>query len=283
MMTPTAEYADIVLPKTTGLEEEEISLDTSAPCISFTHALKQPEGEARSDFDITVDLLDRLEAKGGLVRNFVPWRTKRDLNAALLGDNEIDFEQLESKGYATFSYELGNFEQQGFKTPTGKVELYSETLKDLGLDPLPDFVPPRVETAGVAVRDAYPLVLLTGAREKTYHHSRYRDQGWARKVSPYPTLQVNTATARAHGLASDDWVVLETPEIDGTCQLLVKVTDDTPPGIVRTGMGWWLPEAAGRIAARWRSTSTARCPTGRRGTPLRVRPTRAVYRVVSAG
>ena len=244
MMTPTAEYADIVLPKTTGLEEEEISLDPAGPCVSFTHALKAPEGEARSDFDITLDLLDRLEARGALVHNFMPWHTKRALNEYLLGDNGIDFNQLESTGYATFPTQLGNFEEQGFKTPTGKIELYSETLNDLGLDPLPDFVPPRVDQTETAVRADYPLVLLTGAREKTYHHSRYRDQGWARKVSPYPTLQVNTTTADAHGLFTDDWVALETPEIDGACQLRVMVTDDTPPGVVRTGMGWWLPEAA---------------------------------------
>lgn len=244
-MTPTAEFADIVLPKTTGLEEEEISLDTTAPCISFTRAVKPPEGEARSDFDIVRDLLPRLEARGALDRNFVPWQSKRDLNRYLLGENDMDFDALMDKGYAEFPHEFGNFEGQGFKSGTGKVELHAETLAGLGLDPLPAYAPPRGEQAAPELRREYPLILLTGAREKTYHHSRYRDHGWARKVSPYPALQIHPATAAAQGLAADDWVTLETPGVDGRCELRVKVTDATPEGVVRTGMGWWLPEAVG--------------------------------------
>ena len=244
-MTPTAALADVVLPKTTGLEEEEISLDMAGPCMSYTRPVIAARGGARSDFEIATDLAGRLEARGIGARKFLPWRTKREFNAFLLGDNGISFEELEGKGYAHFPYELGNFEEAGFRTPTGKIELYSETLARLGLDPLPDFVPPRVESVAPAVRRDYPLILLTGAREKAYHHSRYRDQAWARKVSPYPRLQVHPDTASALELATDDWVEVETPDAGGACALKVSVTEDTAPGVVRTGMGWWLPEAPG--------------------------------------
>ena len=47
MMTPTSEVADIVLPKTTGLEEEEVSLEPSAQIVCYTNPVKAPEGEAR--------------------------------------------------------------------------------------------------------------------------------------------------------------------------------------------------------------------------------------------
>lgn len=246
MMTPTAEYADIVLPKATGLEEEEISLDPSGPCIGFTRrVLDPPGGEARDDFEITVALMEKLEAKGGLEKNFIPWTSKREFNRYLLGENEIDYDNLMERGFAEFDYALGNFEEQGFKTPTGKVELYSETLAELGLDPLPDYDPPRAETAAQGVREAFPLILLTGAREKTYHHSRYRDQGWARKVSPAPRLQIHPESAAAWHLQDGDWVEIETENGPGSCQLQIDVTDRVLPGIVRTGMGWWLPEAQG--------------------------------------
>src|SRR3546814_12320080 len=81
-------------------------------------------------------------------------------------------EALLDAGYAEFPYELGNFAAQGFKTPTGKVELYSETLAKPGLDPLPDYLPPRSDRAPATPRRDFPLVLLTGAREMAYHHSR---------------------------------------------------------------------------------------------------------------
>ena len=244
-MTPTAALADIVLPKTTGLEEEEISLDPAAPCVSYTRPVLAPRGEARSDFQIASDLAGRLEARGTRARRFFPWRTKRDFNAMLLGENEVSFEELERTGYAHFPFTLGDFETAGFRTPTGKIELYSETLAKLGLEPVPVHVAPRIEREDPAVRLDYPLVLLTGAREKTYHHSRYRDQAWARKVSPYPRLQIHPETADELGLSADDWVEVETPASEGRCTLRLNLTEETAPGVLRTGMGWWLPEAPG--------------------------------------
>jgi thiosulfate reductase / polysulfide reductase chain A len=249
MMTPTAEYADLVLPKATSLEEEEVSLDPAGPCVSFTRAIQAPRGEARSDFAFTTDLARRLEARGIDTRPFFPWETKRQFNEFMLGENDISFDQLEKDGFANFPYELRNFDAVGFKTPTGKIELYSETLAKLGLDPVANYEPPRAERDGQdAERDAedgFPLILLTGAREKTYHHSRYRDQAWARKVSAFPRLQVHPDTAATQGLKADDWVAVQTKGGSGKCQLLVTVTEDVPAGIVRTGMGWWLPEADG--------------------------------------
>ena len=243
-MTPTAELADIVLPKTTGLEEEEVSLYPSAQIVSYTRPIKEPEGEARSDFDFTTDLARRLERRGVDTRRFFPWETKREFNRYLLGD-EIDWDVLVAQGWADFEYELGDFGKASFRTPSGRIELWSETLADLGIDPLPGYVPPRSERAGDGIRADYPLVLLTGAREKTYHHSRYRDQAWTRKVSPFPLLQVHPDTAERLGLADGDWVAVETPGADGRCKLRIAVTANTQPGVVRTGMGWWLPETAG--------------------------------------
>lgn len=244
MMTPTSEIADIVLPKTTGLEEEEVSLEPSAQIVCYTNPVIAPQNEARSDFDFTTDLARRLEARGINTRKFFPWETKQEFNEYLLGD-EIDWKILRKNGWAPFEFKLGNFEEAGFKTPSGRIELWSETLDGLGIDPLPNYVSPRAESADPTTRQEYPFVLITGAREKTYHHSRYRDQAWARKVSPFPLLQVHPETATASGLAEGDWVGVETPGVDGRCKLKVSITEEIGPGTVRTGMGWWLPEAPG--------------------------------------
>lgn len=243
MMTPTAELADLVLPKTTTLEEEEVALNPGGPCVTYTRAAVQPQGEARSDLEIAIGLVDRLAARGALARNVFRWRTQREFNEFLLGDCGISLEALQARGFAEFPYRLGNFEEQGFRTPTGKVELFSTTLARLGLDPLPDFAPPRVERGSVEERVSFPLVLLTGDREKAYHHSRFREQAWAQRVSPHPHLRVHPVTAGALGLATGDWVWVEIASGSGRCRLRVEVTDATPPGVVSTGMGWWLPDA----------------------------------------
>lgn len=245
MMTPTAEYADIVLPKTTGLEDEEVSLESGGPCLSAIRPVIEPRGEAKSDFDIARLLVRRIEARGlNDARRFFPWDSKRAFNQFLIGNESgITMETLLEKGWVTFPYTVGDLENQVFRTPTGKVELYSETLAKLGLDPLPDYVPPRVTREGPSVRTTYPLTLLTGAREKTYHHSRFREQAWARKVSPAPWLQVHPDDATRLHIAHDDWVWVDIHNGPGRCRLKVEVTVDTLPGVVRTGMGWWYPEA----------------------------------------
>jgi anaerobic selenocysteine-containing dehydrogenase len=242
-MTPTAELADLVLPKTTTLEEEEVSLNPAGPCLTYTRAAVAPQGEARCDLDIAIPLLDRLQVRGAIARNLFRWRTPREFSEFLLADTDVSLADLAAGGFATFPYRLGDFVGQPFNTPTGKLELWSVTLERLGLDPLPDLVTPPAERD--ADPTAYPLVLLTGDREKAYHHSRFREQEWARRISPDPDLRVHPETAAAYGIVAGDWVWVETAGGPGRCRLRVEVTDATPPGVVSTGMGWWRPEAPG--------------------------------------
>ena len=168
-----------MLPKTTTLGEEEVQLIGSGPCVAYTHPVQEPRGEARSDLDIALALRDKLDERNALIQDFVPWSDQRAFNEYLLGDSGINIETLRAEGFRTFSYDLGAFNDDSFATSTGKVELYSERLEALGLDPLPAYVAPSADAADAAESAAYPLVLLTGLREKTYHHSRFRDQAWA--------------------------------------------------------------------------------------------------------
>ena len=241
-MTPTAEWADIVLPKTTTLEEEEVSFMPSGPTVLLTRAVVPPAGEARQEIDIAVPFLDRMEARQALTRRVIPWRSQRDFNRYLLGDSGITIEELEANGYRQVPATPVPLEKP-YATPTGKIELYATALADLGLDPLPAFTPPHRDSAPAEVRARYPLTLITGDREKGYHHSRFRDQPWALKVSPDPILLVHPATAGASNVSDGDWVRLETAGGNGACRLRIKLSDATPPGVVSTGMGWWRPAA----------------------------------------
>jgi anaerobic selenocysteine-containing dehydrogenase len=241
-MTPTAEHADIVLPKTTTLEEEEVSFMPSGPTVLFTRALVPPRGEARSEIDIALPLLAKMAERQAVTRHLLPWGSQREFNTYLLGTSGIDIAELERTGYHQVATGRPR-PPRPFATPTGKIELYSETLKGIGLDPLPAF---EAESATPAVEiEQYPLTLVTGDREKSYHHSRFRDQPWALKVSPDPRLTMHPDTASALGLGDGDWVRLEVARGKGACRLRIKLTDATPPDVVNTGMGWWRPSEPG--------------------------------------
>ena len=237
-MNPTAALADVVLPKTTTLEEEEVQLQPGGPCVSYTQPAHPPLGEARSDLAIASALLDHLEPRVPVDRSRLPWRDKRAFNNFLLGDSGIDLDTLERDGFARFDYTLGNFEQQGFATPSGKVELCSQQLAQLGLDPLPDFTSPKGVTS-----EAWPLLLLTGEREKNFHHSRFRDQAWLEQQTPDPVLRVHPQTAARFLLEDGQWAYVHTAA--GRCRLKVDLSERVSPGVVSTGMGWWRPRGEG--------------------------------------
>ena len=76
-LNPTSAYADIVLPKTTTLEEEEVQLIWGGPCIGYTNPVLSPRGEARSDLAIALGLRDKLAARGALTVDFLPWADQR--------------------------------------------------------------------------------------------------------------------------------------------------------------------------------------------------------------
>ncbi|MGI8895797.1 MAG: hypothetical protein ACR2HE_09130, partial [Casimicrobiaceae bacterium] len=65
--------ADIVLPKTTTLEEEEINLNQQAPCVTYMGATSRRDGDVKSDLDIAVGLIDRLAARGAADAKFFPF------------------------------------------------------------------------------------------------------------------------------------------------------------------------------------------------------------------
>ena len=190
---------DLVLPKTTTLEEEEINLNQKAPCVTYTGATSRRDGDVKSDLDIAVELIDRLAARGAADPKFLPWRTRAEFNDYLVRDSEIDVEALRKTGYAKFPYALRNFEAQPFATPSGRIELYSQNMERNGHDPLPAYIPPAYVREDAATVADYPLVLQTGLREKTFHHSRFREQAWTKKVSPDPVVYMHPETAARFG------------------------------------------------------------------------------------
>jgi thiosulfate reductase/polysulfide reductase chain A len=280
-MTPTAAWADLVLPKTTTLEEEQVHLHQGGPCVTYTRAAAERDGDVRSDLDIAVGLINRLAKRGIADSRFLPWRDQTEFNAYLLSDAAIDSGALKRAGFAEFPFKLGNFDEKPFVGPTGKVELYSEAMASVGHDPLPAYLPPSYVLDHEASAAEFPLVLQTGLREKSYHHSRFREQAWAKKVSPDPIVYVHPQTAALYAVVDAAWIRVTTPGVPGSCRLKVKVTTDTMIDVLTTGVGWWLPDApAPHFGARDVNINAALSYSGRmdratgstdtRGIPCRI-------------
>ena len=123
----------------------------------------------------------------------------------------------------------------GFATPSGKVELYSSILDDLGFDPLPYYreTPPAT--------DEYPMQMFIGLPDDEYYRTGQRHIPEFRKRAKDPTLYLSAADATSLGVDEGDWTRVTTST--GTMVGRVFIRSTMPDGLVRVPHGWWKPES----------------------------------------
>ena len=130
---------------------------------------------------------------------------------------------------------------RGFRTPTGRIELYSTILASVGEDPLPYYLePPLGPYARPDLAKDYPLTMTSGARQFTSFHSEHRQIARLREIHPWPTVQVNPVTAERLGIAQGSWVHVETPW--GRVKEVADITPIVKEDVVSCDHGWWYPE-----------------------------------------
>ncbi|NMB27595.1 MAG: dehydrogenase, partial [Tissierellia bacterium] len=142
-------------------------------------------------------------------------------------------------GYKYRDFEEKKYEKNGFKTPSKKVEIYSETLKKAGYDPLPIYYEPSESPLSTGdLAKEYPLVLSTGARYLEYYHSRYRN---IKSINDYKgereaKVKINPQTAERKGIKDGDMVKVES--LRGKIELKAQVTEDVLPTTILIPHGW---------------------------------------------
>jgi anaerobic selenocysteine-containing dehydrogenase len=86
----------------------------------------------------------------------------------------------------------------------------------------------------------YPLILISGARVRQFHHSSHRQIAKLRKKYPHPLLQINPQTAADLGIADGDDVYIETPL--GRVTQKAQLLEGMHPSVVHADGYWWYPE-----------------------------------------
>jgi len=146
------------------------------------------------------------------------------------------------------------YEEKGFATPTGKIELYSTRLEELGYDPLPYYEePPETPMSAPGLAEQFPYVLTTGARSPVFYHSEYRQLPQLRRGNREPRVEIHPRTAARHGIARGDWVMISTPR--GSIRQRAHLTPDILPEVIECQHGWWFPEREGWEHGLWESNA----------------------------
>ncbi|MFH1651759.1 MAG: molybdopterin-dependent oxidoreductase [Chloroflexota bacterium] len=235
-MTPTTQYADIVLPASSWLEQDDVADMHFIWCVLLRQNVATI-GECRDDKQIVIDLARRM----GLEDVF-PWRTVREYCDWVLKPAGLTFEDFKKIGILKGKMRYRKYEQDGFATPSGKVELSSSQVAALGYDPLPDYVePPESPYSTPEVFKDFPLIMTTGARYEGYFHSEGRQIKSLRQRDPEPFVDIHPDTARKLGIGAGDMVWIESPR-GGRIQMRAHLWDGIHPGVVHAPHGWWFPE-----------------------------------------
>jgi anaerobic selenocysteine-containing dehydrogenase len=249
-MTPTAELADIVLPAAAWPELDQLAgLPTIAANVVLAQQKAVQIGECKPDEEIFVALARRMKL------SVCTESVESVLNAQLAaGGLNITFDELKQKGFIKLPIKYKKYENGGFKTPTGKIELYATRFEQLGYAPLPYYEEPPespLRTPKIAAR--YPLVLTTGGRISFFFNSEHRQLAKLRKAQRDPVAEIHPESAARFGIANGTWMWIETPR--GRIRQKAKVTDGIDSRVIHVQHGWWFPEQPGPEYGVWTSNA----------------------------
>lgn len=238
-LSETAKAATHVLPACSHLEKWGVAYTYnvchSLPYLMLRKQAIQPLGEAWSERK----LFHELGARMGMADLF-PWQTDEELVEFLLEPCGLSFDYLlnekpEGDFYADKSYTVS---EGMFRTPSGKIEIFSDTLQEFGFNPLPDFIEPeRGPGRGKkSWQDEYPLILSTGNRNLHFTHAQHRQSAKLTKLSPHPLAEMGPKTAAEYGVENGEWIIIETNR--GQVKMMAKVDERVAEGVVLTPHGW---------------------------------------------
>ncbi len=237
-MTDTARYADIVLPATSQLEHLDLHKPYGHRSLHYNTPAIAPLGEAKSNWEVM-----RLLAKA--LGYDEPWlkQTGEEVIAEVLGATRahnpllagITLQRLQAEGTVPLSFMPGQevpFADLQFPTPSGKVELYSDTMAAAGIDPLPEYSEP----AEFADRAADQLVLISSAAHH-YVSSSLANLAGLRAKEGDPHLELHPVDAERAGIETGEMVIVESKR--GSCRLRAVVTTNVAPGVAIAPKGSW--------------------------------------------
>lgn len=253
-MTPTLELCDVILPPATYLEREEpVESLCTVNTISARQKVIDPVGECRNEKDIDFEIIRRMGLKPP-----AQFQSPEEFNDYSVKGMGVTYEDFKKMGYIFEPVQYKKYEEKGFNTPSGKVEIYSSVLEKFGYNPLPFYQEnPETPISSPELAKEYPLILITGGRHVVYFHSANRQIPWLREIAPEPALTIHPETAMQLGIKDGDMVWIEAPKGRGRIKMKAELTEALHPRVVHAPSHWWFPEEKGPTHGCWDSNINA--------------------------
>ncbi|MDJ0739089.1 MAG: molybdopterin-dependent oxidoreductase [Gammaproteobacteria bacterium] len=234
-------YADVVLPECTYLERYD-DLRNKAERTP-TLALRMPAFEPRQQSKPAWWMAKQLAEKLGLGRYF-PWPDYTfvlDWQLKQVGSSLAEMQRLGVKRFArkTRPY-FDDGEAIRFNTPSGRIELWSSLLAEVGQDPLPRYTPPERPPPG--------FYHLNYGRAPAHTFGRTINNPQLFELMPENTVWVHPSAAAVHGLVSSGYVRMENPNGRRSNGVRVRVTERIRPDSIFIVHGFGHSDERQRLA-----------------------------------
>lgn len=257
-MSPSAKYADLLLPETSFMERWNIG-DTwgTGSYFILSEKLIEPAFERRSDYEWISEVAEKMGVKEALTEG----RSEKEWIAYLVGMNKArfperpdfpDFEELQKtrrylfkdKPFIAFEENIRDPDNNPFPTPSGKIEIFSKRLYDMQNPDIPalSHYVPAIEGPQDALTEKYPLQMLTWKGRNRANSTQFANP-WLQEVQAQ-ALWINPVDAEKRGINAGDMVRIYNDR--GISQIPALITQRIIPGVVGMQAGaWWDPDEDG--------------------------------------
>ena len=250
-MTPTAKFADIVLPVNTFMERSDIAPPwLGSPYYIYLNKAVDSLYESKSDLDICRELSPKL----GISPVMFDFTEDEILQGIAAGRNDIpDYNAMKRDGVlkikmkepiVSFREQIEDPDNASFPTLSGKIEIYCTHLAEMDdpkVPPIPKYMP-HTESHDAPLAKQYPLQLIT-SHDKKRAHSTWHNVPWCNEIEPH-AIWINPSDAKTRGIDNESLVDVFNDR--GRVRIRAKVTERIMPGVVEIKQGvWYDPDENG--------------------------------------
>lgn len=253
--TDTTDYADIVLPATTFFEHKDLQAAYGHYYLQMSQQAIEPLGECRSNVELFRSLAERMGFEDECFRESIDEMMDSALTTSNPWMHGINRKKLEDEGHVRLQFQNANgthpdstdatssrqppapflpFAEGNFGTSSGKAELYSESLKAEGLDPVVQFVPPSESRHGAGAKN-FPLEMLA-RKADNFLNTTFSNVPSVQQMEELGLLEMNVQDAKERGIIDGDRVRVFNSR--GDIVLKARVDGKVQPGVVSAHLFW---------------------------------------------
>ncbi len=250
-MTPTAKFADIVLPVNTFMERNDAAVPwLGSPYYIYLNKAIDSLYESKSDLEICRELLQRMGNNSSLLdlpedqilRLFIAPR--KDIKSYNKMKRDGFYKVKVEEPFVAFKDQIENPEKNPFPTLSGKIEIYCEQIAEKNIPlmpPIPKYFS-HDEHYDSPKAKSYPLQLIT-PHNKRRTHSTLNMVPWLEEIEPH-AVWINPVDSEPRKINEGDLVDVYNDR--GRIRIPAKVTGRVMPGVVVVYQGsWYNPNKEG--------------------------------------